>query len=160
MLSKKLSWSGIPYIKKVKIRLFLGIVIAAVGAVVVALCLAPASANGFSFVSHGDSFMEGFYIGTGGGLFGAGIVTAVRQMLLLRNSEKRKKNELEETDERNIFLAARSAQYTFYILVGVLYLAAVIMGLIDTAVAATLVQCLCAALVIFFLVHIVCKKVY
>ncbi|RPF47246.1 hypothetical protein EDD70_0013 [Hydrogenoanaerobacterium saccharovorans] len=141
-----------PFIKKIKLRIFFGFVIAAIGAGTFALALPNNPAA--------QTFMSGFYVGTGGGLFGAGLVTAIKNLMYLKNKERFKKQELKETDERNVFVAARSAQFAFYIGIYGLYLATVITGLFNAAAATVLLWVLGALFLIWLVAYTVCNKFY
>lgn len=141
-----------PFIKKIKLRIFFGFVIAAIGAGTFALAL-PNNAVA-------QTFMRGFYVGTGGGLFGAGLVTAIKNLMYLKNKERFKKQELKETDERNVYVYARSAQLAFYIGIYGLYLATVVTGLFNAAAATVLLWVLGASFLIWLITYTVCNKFY
>ncbi len=148
-------FSRLPFRTKTKIRLWLGVGIAMVG-----LCVALLSFRLGEWPEPG--FMTGFYVGTGGGLLGSGIVTVVRMGIYLRDAERARKAELEEMDERNRFIQMRSAQAAIWVLVGAVYLAIVVTSLSPALFLATvtLIWVLMGALILLLMNYCICRHLY
>lgn len=83
-------------------------------------------------------FTTGFYVGVGGGLLGAGIVTIIRNLRYLKKPELKKKQAILETDERNRMLGLRCWAYAGYGMFIFLYIGMMISGLISALVLKTL----------------------
>lgn len=155
MLKKSFPMGKIPYEKKCKLRIVLSIFVALAGVTAVALMLLLKSSEGAA-----SDFMQGFYTGSGGGLFGAGVATIIIQLCYLKNAELRKKQELKENDERNIFVAARAAQFSFYICIYGLYLAVIITGMFNPAAAAVMLIVLVTMFLVWLISYLICNKLY
>lgn len=118
----------IDFEKKCKTRSVLGIAIALLGAATI------------GFTIWADKTMElsesilGFYTGCGGGLMGAGIVTAIKNRRYLKHPELRRKIEIAETDERNRMLGLRCWAYAGYTMFLFLYIGMLLAGLFSPTV--------------------------
>ena len=116
----------------------MGFVLAALGLVAVIIVLMVDRLPILFLEAGGSDFMEGFYVGAGGGLMGAGLVTAIKKMRYLKVPELKKKQEIIETDERNRMLGLRCWAYAGYSFFLVLYIGMLFAGLISKTVLTVL----------------------
>ena len=116
----------------------MGFVLAALGLVAVIIVLMVDRLPILFLEAGGSDFMEGFYVGAGGGLMGAGLVTAIKNMRYLKVPELKKKQEIIETDERNRMLGLRCWAYAGYSFFLVLYIGMLFAGLISKTVLTVL----------------------
>lgn len=158
MSEKNFYWNKMPFVKRTKIRLALSavIILSGIGMFTLAVLLRMGKISGFEL----SSIMHSFYTGLGGGFLGAGTVMLIKNLRLLRNNEELKKAELKETDERNLFVAARTAQFTFFIFTAALFISIIVAGLVNPFAANVLFVVLVAAFLIYLLVYIVCNNIY
>ncbi|ADU25764.1 DUF2178 domain-containing protein [Ethanoligenens harbinense] len=70
---------------------------------------------------HLDDLGGSFLAGAGAGLLAAGVVLLVKTLHTLRDPEKQRVARIEEEDERNLLIDMRSSQWTLF--VGILVLA-------------------------------------
>lgn len=144
------------YDKKLKLRIVLSAVIICFGILSIIISVYGESKGFFS----GDSTMTGYYVGLGGGLIGAGLVTLIKSVILLRNEAKRRKTCLEEYDERNIYLRNCTMTYSGYIMIAVLYAGVFIAGFYNEEIAMLLLVIMCSYLVVIFGVNVLLRKLY
>ncbi len=130
--------SPIDFEKRCKRRIVMGFVLAALGLVAVIIVLMVDRLPILFLEAGGSDFMEGFYVGAGGGLMGAGLVTAIKNMRYLKVPELKKKQEIIETDERNRMLGLRCWAYAGYSFFLVLYIGMLFAGLISKTVLTVL----------------------
>lgn len=145
---------NITFEKKVKWTIRASIAIALLGVLTVVLWTV------FSTQEADLGFSEGFYVGLGGGLIGAGTVTLIKNLCLLRNKERFHKAEIEFLDERNRFISRRvwsTGGFSFGVL---LYLAVIVAGLCDLTVFATLLCTLGVLMLTLLITKIVLSKLY
>ena len=62
-----------------------------------------------------EGFSAGFRQGTAFGLIGSGIGTFIANLIILRNTEKLKKEYIKRTDERAIAMSKTAFQHTYWI---------------------------------------------
>lgn len=142
--------------KKLKLRAALSVMIIAAGVLSLALSV-YAEAKGF-ISSEGN--MTGYYVGMGGGLMGAGIVTLIKSIVLLKHAEKQRKQRMVEYDERNLYLRSCTMTYSGYIIIGVLYMGVIIFGFYYETAAMILLSIMCLYLVVIFIVNILLRKLF
>ena len=130
--------SPIDFEKRCKRRMIIGFLLAALGLVAVIIVMMADRLPILYLEESGSDFMEGFYVGAGGGLIGAGIVTAIKNMRYLKVPELKKKQEIIETDERNRMLGLRCWAYAGYSFFLVLYVGMLFAGLISKTVLTVL----------------------
>lgn len=156
MLMKAFENHRISFRKRIQLRLAAGIAIMLCGIAIFVFSMVMEDISGI------HSFNIGFYCGFGGGFFGAGIATALQCLHFLRDKQRLKAQELKETDERNIFVAARAAQAAFYVALSIVLVAVLITGLIPAAqvIFSTLLIVLLLMFVAWLITYIVCNKLY
>lgn len=147
----KFDLTNIPYIKKLIIGNILSVIIILAG--IFSLVLSIIMKNNVS------DFQNGFYCGTGGGLIGAGIVTIIRNTILLRNKEKFRKAEIKEKDERNRFIIQKAWSISGIIGMFLLYISVVIAGAYNSIVFITLLSTLCLYFLILIITMLVLQKI-
>lgn len=141
------------YEKKVKIRVVYGFAIALLG-------LAAFIIGVFFRSSHLHDFLAGFYSGTGGALLCVGLVTAIWNIILASNEEKRSKVEIQEKDERNLFINTRTGYLSFYITLYLLYVGSLVAGFLNLAVFITLLSVTALMVVVMLIVYFVYRHIY
>lgn len=143
---------------RLKLRAVCGGIIGGVGLVlfVLALVLGPAPQG------EAPYFIHGFYVGTGGGLAGAGLVTMAKSLLYLRNMGwfSFQKAYIKENDERNQYVAMRAGCLSYWASMYMLYLATVAMGLVSFSIFITLLCALVLLGVTGGIIHLVCQKLH
>jgi uncharacterized membrane protein len=144
---------GISFEKKVKLSIIIGSFLFVLGVVIV--CLAFAFQNYFI-----NDFMSGFYFGTGGGLGGAGLAIAIYYLRLTKNQEKYKKREIADADERNRFIVTKSGYISFFLIMLLVYKAAIIAGFFNIFVFITLLCVLVLMIIVFLLTHLILRALY
>lgn len=126
--------NSIDFEKRCRMRITLGFVMAVLGLIAIIIVIA-ADQLPVLFLEEGSrDFMDGFYVGAGGGLIGAGLVTAIKNIRYLKVPDIRKKQEIIETDERNRMLGLRCWAYAGYSFFLVLYIGMLFAGLISQTV--------------------------
>lgn len=126
--------NSIDFEKRCRMRITLGFVMAVLGLIAIIIVIA-ADQLPVLFLEEGSrDFMDGFYVGVGGGLMGAGLVTAIKNIRYLKVPDIRKKQEIIETDERNRMLGLRCWAYAGYSFFLVLYIGMLVAGLISQTV--------------------------
>lgn len=115
----------IDFEKRCRNRIIFGSVIAVLGAVTFALVFLMDMEPGAS------DFVPGFYTGIGGGFFGAGVITVVKNYRYLKNPELNRKRKIYETDERNRMLGLRCWAYAGYSMFLFLYIGVIVSGFIS-----------------------------
>lgn len=130
--------NSIDFEKRCRMRITLGFVLAVLGLVAIIIVIAADQLPVLSLEEGSRDFMEGFYVGAGGGLMGAGLVTAIKNIRYLKVPDIRKKQEIIETDERNRMLGLRCWAYAGYSFFLVLYIGMLFAGLISQTVLTVL----------------------
>ena len=143
----------IPFNKKVKLYIIIGLFLFVLGVLII--CLAFAFQNFFI-----NDFMYGFYFGTGGGLGIAGLAISIYYLMLTKNQEKFKKREIMDSDERNHFIKTKTAYISFFIIMLILYKAAIIARFFNIFVFITLLSVIVLMLIVFFLTYLIIKALY
>lgn len=115
----------IDFEKRCRNRIIFGSVIAVLGAVTFALVFLVDMEPGAS------DFVPGFYTGIGGGFFGAGVITVVKNYRYLKNPELNRKRKIYETDERNRMLGLRCWAYAGYSMFLFLYIGVIVSGFVS-----------------------------
>ena len=154
--------SSISFRKKVKLRIWLSFLIALLGFATIGIFVL---ANIVDFASIGKTehmrgFLDGFYTGMGGGLIGAGIVTAVKNIRLLKNPEKFKIAEIAESDERERFIIHKTFTAAAFITFVLLLVSTIIAGLYNPTVFVTLLCAFGAFVFVLMLSYIVIRKTH
>jgi len=131
--------------KKIKIRIIYCIVLIVLG--VVSLYV-----GNFVPLNSGDAeYSAGYYTGLGFGVIAAGIITIIKNVLLLKNPEKLKEREIYESDERNKMIGLKTWSYAGYAMFILLYVAQMVAGMFNVLVMNTLLTVLgLFALCLFF----------
>lgn len=106
--------------------------------------------------THIDERMLGMYTGFGTGLFIAGAIFLIKNLLLLKNDEKLKESRLKFTDERNLQIESKAFRAATYVLVAVLYLVTMIGGIIYPP----LIYALLIIMASFLVAYIIALRVY
>lgn len=131
--------------KKIKIRIIYCIVLIVLG--VISLYV-----GNFVTLNSGDAeYSAGYYTGLGFGVIAAGVITIIKNVILLKNSEKRKEREIYESDERNKMIGLKTWSYAGYAMFIFLYIAQMVAGVFNVLVMNTLLAVLALfALCLFF----------
>lgn len=151
----KFDLTNIPYRKKLIIGNILSVIIILAGIFSLVLSIIMKNNN----LNNISDFQNGFYCGTGGGLIGAGIVTIIRNTILLRNKEKFRKAEIKEKDERNRFIIQKAWSISGIIGMFLLYISVVIAGAYNSIVFITLLSTLCLYFLILIITMLVLQKI-
>ena len=136
--------------KRVKIRAIAGGILALLGVVSVNIvwsCKVPS-----------DSWTFGFYAGLGGGLTGAGLITMVKNIRLLKDPIRLSAVRNMEYDERNLYLRDKSMVITGMIMILGMYLATIIFGVIKPELSQVLLTIMGISLAVFVVVNLVIRK--
>ena len=150
--------SPIDFEKRCKSRITLGFVLAALGLAAVIIVMLVDHLPILYLEAGGSDFMEGFYVGAGGGLLGAGLVTAIKNMRYLKVPELKKRQEIIETDERNRMLGLRCWAYAGYSFFLVLYVGMLFAGLISKTVLSVLLVVGAVFAALLFIFKLVLQK--
>ncbi|MBS5065869.1 MAG: hypothetical protein KHZ58_19165 [Hungatella hathewayi] len=150
--------SPIDFEKRCKRRITLGFVLAALGLAAVIIVMLVDRLPILYLEAGGSDFMEGFYVGAGGGLLGAGLVTAIKNMRYLKVPELKKRQEIIETDERNRMLGLRCWAYAGYSFFLVLYVGMLFAGLISKTVLSVLLVVGAVFAALLFIFKLVLQK--
>jgi hypothetical protein len=143
----------VPFEKKVKLYIILGVFLLALGVPIVLLT--------FAFQNYFiNDFIYGFYFGTGGGLAVVGLAIAIYYFRLPLNQEKYKKQEVENSDERNRFIVTKSGHISFFLTMLILYIAAIIAGFFSLAVFFALLGVLVIMLITLAITLLIMKVLY
>ena len=102
--------------KKIKIRIIYCIVLIVLG--VISLYV-----GNFVTLNSGDAeYSAGYYTGLGFGVIAAGVITIIKNVILLKNPEKCKEREIYESDERNKMIGLKTWSYAGYAMFIFLYI--------------------------------------
>lgn len=151
MLLKMLS--GKDFRKVVMTRMVAGLAACLLGAAAFLLTLIYGKAQ-FT------DYMRGFYTGTGIGLAAAGLVTVIRSIHLLRNTEKFKQAEIEQNDERNRFLLQQACTASFTISFFGLYAASLTASFFSSLVFTALLSVLGVMALLLLLSLLILKAIH
>jgi hypothetical protein len=99
-----------------------------------------------------QDFSAGFQHGTSLGLIGAGIVTFIQTIIILKNPEKLKKEYIKRTDERAVAVSKSAFQLTYWIT----FIGLVIGGFVGSFYSETIVKTCCMAICGMLVVYSVC----
>lgn len=110
------------------------------------------------FSAELSEYVKGFYTGVGGGLIAAGVISIVRNILTLKNSEKLKEKEIYENDERNKMIGSKTWSYAGYAMFIVLYAGILVGGFIGDLVLNTLLVILGVYALCLFFARMYCEK--
>lgn len=123
---------NIDFEKRCRTRVIVGIFIAILGGAALVLAVLNQGQMPILYPKAGaQEFLSEFYFTTGAALIGAGAVTALKNIRYLRSPEKRKKREVEETDERNRLLGLRCWAYSGYAMFLLLYIGVLAAGFVS-----------------------------
>lgn len=147
------------YRKRIQRRLALCGFIAVCGLVLSLVSIitrSPHAETGFA------AFMDGYIFGAGFGAFGATFGLGIHCIRMLRNEALLKAQEIKETDERNLFVAVRGAQVSFYASVALIFVSLIVLELVPgmDLVSFTLVMVLVAMLLIWIITSLICNKLF
>lgn len=100
--------------------------------------------------------MLGVYTGFGTGLFLAGSILLIKNLLILKNEEKLKESRLTCTDERNKEIEGRAFRVASYVMIAAFYCVAMIGGLFYPV----LVDVLLIVIFSFVITYFIAYRVY
>ena len=106
------------------------------------------------------NFMQGFYAWFGCALIVVGVTMIARNTVLLKNTEKLKKAEIDYLDERNQLIRIVTVNISSYIFVVALAFAIVISGMFNSIVFVTLLGTFFVYLLILFTSYLIIKAKY
>lgn len=141
--------------RKIKLRMVISLILVVFGMVSLGVSL-----YGAAMGMAGSDRIKGFYSGMGGGLIGAGTITFFRNLILLKNEEKRKIRQLVEYDERNRYLRSSTMTYSGYLMIGILYLGTVFAAFFNESLAVTLLTILGIYMAVIFMINIMLQKFF
>lgn len=144
--------------KRCRTRMITGALFAALGAVAVALSFVSDRLPVMFLEPGYHDFISGFYVGTGFGLIGAGIMTVIKNIRYLRKPELKKKRKIYETDERNRMIGLRCWAYTGYTMMLGLYIGILAGGFISVSFLKTLLAVLAFYAVTLGIFKIILQK--
>lgn len=144
--------------KRCKVRIAGGLLLAVLGLAAIFMVIMFERIPLLYLEEGGSEFMKGFYTGTGGGLLGAGIVTAMRNMRILKNPEMKKKREIWEFDERNRMLGLRCWAYAGYAMFVLLYIGMLAGGFIGKTVLLVLIAVAAVYALLLLVFRIILEK--
>lgn len=107
-----------------------------------------------------ELFQSGFYNGAFAGFMAGGLITLIRNVILLKNEEKYKKAEILEMDERNRFIGSMAWACTAYISFFVLFIALIITALFNEVIFSTLLIVFLGFAAIMLIVRFILKRIY
>lgn len=110
-------------------------------------------------LSTGNSeYSSGYYVGLGGALIAAAIITIIKNVRLLRNAEALKKREIYENDERNRMIGLKTWSYAGYAMFILLYASMLIAGAVDVVIMSTLLVVLAVFALCLFISRVVLTR--
>lgn len=99
--------------------------------------------------------------GIGGALAGVGTIRLVQEARCTRNPDYSRRREVANTDERNVFLAGKSASTTFRLsILGLAVISIAVRLAGQEAIANTLGFVMCAELVVYWVSYLVLSRRY
>ena len=140
------------YREYIRTRIFLFVIIAVFGAITLLVALFTEKIFEITIDEH----QMGFYMGFGTGLLVAGIVLAIRFVLLLKNETKLKKSRIKNTDERTQAINSKALLIAGLILLATIYLAGIIGGLFYPIVFRLMI----IPIAVFFVSYGIAYRVY
>lgn len=135
--------------KKIKLRMvYCGVLIV--------LGIASLYVGNFVTLNSGNAeYSAGYYTGLGYGVIAAAVITLIKNLLLLKNSEKLKEREIYEADERNKMIGLKTWSWAGYAMFILLYIAQMVAGVFNVVIMNTLL----VVLAVFALCLFVCRVV-
>ncbi len=132
--------------KKLKIRLFTAITYIVLGAAMIITSLVIKTEN---------EFISSF----GFALILIGIVRIRNHMLITKNDETVKKQEIAETDERNIYIANKAKTFTFSLYIIISCLAVIVLQFFDAPLLSQYISLsVCLLLIIYWVSYFIIRK--
>lgn len=151
--------SPIDFEKRCRNRIITGILFMVLGAVALVLSVVARDRVMVMYLEPGyRDFIPSFYGGTGAGLLAAGLISIIRNMRYLKNTELGKKQKIYETDERNRMIGLRCWAYTGYTMMLALYAGILVSGFISLTVTRTLMAVAAFYAVVLFLFRRLLQK--
>ncbi len=99
--------------------------------------------------------------GVGSGMLAVAILKLFQYFRIMKDPEKVRQLEVVQNEERLVFLANKSAAVTLYVLIIIAYIAMLaLMFMGNTALSSGIAYCICAALVIYLIVHAILNRKY
>lgn len=132
--------------KKLKIRLFYSIACIVSGLAMLVI---------FNIIKAGNSFLTSF----GLGLTVVGIARVRNYFLITKNDETIRKQEIAETDERNIAIANKAKSISFIIYIIFTVIAIIVLHLFNQTLLATILSTsVCVLIVIYWICYWIINK--
>ncbi len=132
--------------KKLKVRLFTAIAYIVLGAAMIIISLAIKTEN---------EFISSF----GFALIFVGIARIRKHMLITKNDETVKRQEIAETDERNIYIANKAKTFTFSLYIIISCLAAIVLQFFDVSLLSQYIfLSVCLLLIIYWVSYFIIRK--
>jgi hypothetical protein len=128
-----------------------GIVLMLLGLAALTICVVSQSL---------ESYVDGFYTGTGTGLVIFGLFMAIYYGIVLKNPEKSKKYEIDANDERNRFIIQRACCITFALSIIIQYIAVLVAGMIDQITFTVMQVVLAVELFIFIITNFILQRIH
>ncbi|SFC87645.1 hypothetical protein [Clostridium uliginosum] len=155
MFLSKFNLHNISFKEKIILRIILSIIFILCGIFSISIVIFMK----INELKYTNDFSSGFYIGTGGGLIGAGIATIIKNNIYLKNEDKFKKAEIQDNDERNRFILQKTLSISAFIFALLLYIAILLSGIYNFVVLITLLCSLAVFSIILLIVNLVLKKI-
>ena len=139
--------------KKIKVRIIYCVVLIVLG-------IASLYVGYFVPLNSGNAeYSSGYYTGLGFGVIAAGIITIIKNVLLLKNPEKLQEREIYEADERNKMIGLKVWSYAGYAMFILLYVAQMIAGIFNVIIMNTLLVVLGVFALCILVSRIVLNKI-
>ncbi|MDR0308906.1 MAG: hypothetical protein LBH87_03150 [Coriobacteriales bacterium] len=97
-------------------------------------------------------FMQGYYLGFGGGFTASGIIIIIWVLVQLFGKKRQAERAIREFDERNRMIRSRSIVLTTSIMISLSAIAIIIAGVFNMTVMFTLIT----GIIVFLVVYVIC----
>lgn len=148
----------IDFEKRCKTRIGIGICVTLLGILTVLMAIFVNRPPILYIESGSRAFINGFYMGAGGGLIGVGIVNIIMNCRYLKNPELKRKRAIVETDERNRILGLRTWAYAGYSMFLIMYIGILLAGFISMTVMKVLLAVGAVYGLLLFLFRTILKR--
>lgn len=118
--------------KRVKLRIMYCVLLFILGAAALYI------GNRVPLASGNVEYSAGYYTGVGVGLMVASVITAYKNIRLLKNKEALKQRDIYESDERNRLIGLKTWSYAGYAMFLLLYIAMLVAGTVNVVVMNTI----------------------
>ena len=132
--------------KKLKTRLYLAIAYIIIGVAMTVI---------FNVLGTENEYLSSF----GVALAVVGIVRLRNYLIVTKSEERIRKQEIAETDERNIAIASRARTAAFYVYTLLACIAVIVLQILEIGVISTVIACsVCALILIYWVSYFIIRK--